>query len=49
MVGGVDSDLPRQILGQVRKNVYDTATGRHMLIPQGAKLVGTYDNRVTYG
>jgi len=49
MVGGVDSDLPGQILGQVRENVYDTATGRYLLIPQGAKLVGTYDNRVTYG
>ena len=49
MVGGVDSDLPGQILGQVRENVYDTATGHYLLIPQGAKLVGTYDNRVTYG
>ena len=49
MVGGVDSDLPGQILGQVRENVYDTATGRYLLIPQGAKLIGTYDNRVTYG
>ncbi len=49
MVGGINSDLPGQILGQVRENVYDTATGRHILIPQGSKLVGTYDNAITTG
>ncbi len=49
MVGGINSDLPGQILAQVRENVYDTATGRHILIPQGAKLVGTYDNAITTG
>lgn len=49
MVSGINSDLPGQIIGQVAENVYDTATGAYLLIPQGAKLVGTYDNAVTYG
>lgn len=49
MLGGVNSDLPGQILGQVSENVYDTKTGRHLLIPQGSRLVGTYDNGVTMG
>jgi type IV secretion system protein VirB10 len=49
MIGGIDSDLPGQIIGQVAENVYDTKTGRYLLIPQGAKLVGTYDNSVTMG
>lgn len=49
MIGGVLSDLPGQILGQVSENVYDSATGRIILIPQGAKLVGAYDNSVTTG
>jgi type IV secretion system protein VirB10 len=49
MIGGVSSDLPGQILGQVSENVYDTATGRFILIPQGAKLAGAYDNSVTTG
>jgi type IV secretion system protein VirB10 len=49
MIGGVDSDLPGQIIAQVSENVFDTATGAHLLIPQGAKLVGSYDNTVTYG
>lgn len=49
MLGGINSDLPGQILGQVSENVYDTKTGRHLLIPQGSRLVGTYDNAVTMG
>ena len=49
MVGGVMSDLPGQIIGQVSENIYDTATGRYILIPQGSKLVGDYDNAVTTG
>jgi type IV secretion system protein TrbI len=49
MIGGINSDLPGQIIAQVRENVYDTATGQHLLIPQGARLVGTYDNQVTRG
>lgn len=49
MIGGLNSDLPGQIIGQVSENVYDSATGKHLLIPQGARLVGTYDNSVTSG
>lgn len=49
MVGGVNSDLPGQIIGQVSQNVYDSATGRYLLIPQGCKLIGSYDNNVTFG
>lgn len=49
MIGGINSDLPGQIIGQVSENVYDSATGKHLLIPQGARLVGTYDNSVTTG
>jgi type IV secretion system protein VirB10 len=49
MIGGVDSDLPGVLLAQVSQNVYDTATGRFILIPQGSKLVGVYDSNVTTG
>jgi type IV secretory pathway VirB10-like protein len=48
MISGINSDLPGQILAQVSENIFDTATGRHLLIPQGAKLVGTYDNEVAF-
>lgn len=49
MIGGINSDLPGTIVGQVRRNVYDSATGRYLLIPAGARLVGTYDSSVTMG
>jgi type IV secretion system protein VirB10 len=49
MVTGVNSDLPGSLIAQVSQNVYDTATGRHLLLPQGAKLYGVYDSRVVYG
>jgi type IV secretion system protein VirB10 len=49
MIGGANSDLPGQLLGQVAENVYDTATGKFIVIPQGSKLVGTYDSGVTTG
>lgn len=49
MIGGINSDLPGTILAQVRENVWDTATGTLLLIPQGARLVGRYDNAITRG
>lgn len=48
MITGVNSDLPGQLMAQVSQNVYDTATGKHLLIPQGSRLVGTYSNDVAY-
>lgn len=49
LVTGLRSDLPGQITGQVTANVYDSPTGCHLLIPQGSKLIGTYDSKVAYG
>jgi type IV secretion system protein TrbI len=45
----LNSDLPGDIKAIVRENVYDTATGRYLLIPQGSRLIGAYDSRVGYG
>lgn len=49
MVTGINSDLPGSIIAQVSQNVYDTATGRFLLVPQGSKIYGAYDSRVVYG
>lgn len=49
MVGGINSDMPGMIVGEVAESVYDTATGRYLLIPQGAELIGQYDNSVFMG
>lgn len=49
LISGINSDLPGQIMAQVAQHVYDTPTGRHLLIPQGSRLVGTYSSDVAYG
>ena len=49
MVGGINSDLPGVMIAQVSQNVYNTANGKYLLIPQGSKLYGVYDSRVVYG
>lgn len=49
MIGGINSDLPGQIIAQVSQNVFDTANGHFLLIPQGARLYGVYDSRIIYG
>ncbi len=46
---GINSDLPGQIEGLLSQNVYDTVTGKYLLLPQGTKVIGMYDSRVTYG
>lgn len=45
----LNSDLPGELKALVMSNVYDTATGMYLLIPQGSRLIGKYDSRVSYG
>jgi len=49
LITGVRSDLPGQITAQVTANVYDSPTGRILLIPQGARLIGEYDSEIAAG
>lgn len=49
LMTGINSDLPGRIIAQVSQHVYDSATGRHVLIPQGARLLGRYDANVSFG
>ncbi|MFK4583730.1 TrbI/VirB10 family protein [Bradyrhizobium ottawaense] len=49
LITGIRSDLPGQITAQVTENVFDTPTGRFLLVPQGARLIGIYDSQVTFG
>jgi len=48
LITGIRSDLPGQITAQVTENVYDSPTGRFLLIPQGTRLVGIYDSQVAF-
>lgn len=49
LITAINSDLPGEIVAQVSQNVFDSATGRHLLIPQGTKLFGQYDSAVAFG
>jgi type IV secretion system protein TrbI len=49
MEQALNSDLPGEVKALVTSNVYDTATGRYILIPQGARLVGEYNSQLGYG
>jgi len=49
LITGIRSDLPGQVTAQVTENVYDSPSGRYLLIPQGSKLTGAYDSQVSFG
>jgi type IV secretory pathway VirB10-like protein len=49
LITGIRSDLPGQITAQVTENIYDSPTGRILLVPQGTRIIGQYDNAVQFG
>lgn len=49
LITGIRSDLPGQITAQVTENIYDSPTGRILLVPQGTRVLGQYDNNVQFG
>ncbi len=49
LVTGIQSDLPGDVVATVTEPVYDTATGQHLLIPQGSRILGRYNSQVSYG
>jgi type IV secretion system protein VirB10 len=49
LITGIRSDLPGQITAQVTENIYDSPTGRILLVPQGTRVIGQSDNNVGFG
>lgn len=49
LITGLRSDLPGQVTAQVTEDVYDSPTGKTLLIPQGSRLVGQYDAQIAFG
>jgi type IV secretory pathway VirB10-like protein len=49
LVTGIKSDLPGDVIATVTEPIYDTANGRYLLIPQGARILGRYNSQVSYG
>mgnify|MGYP003418136708 CR=1 FL=1 len=48
LVTSINSDLPGGIIAHIRENVYDSTTGKHLLLPQGSKIYGIYDSNISY-
>jgi type IV secretion system protein TrbI len=49
LLSGLNSDVPGLVVAQVTEPVFDSATGRAVLVPQGARLLGRYDSRIAFG
>jgi type IV secretion system protein TrbI len=49
LITGIRSDLPGQVTALVTEHVYDSPTGKYLLIPQGSKLIGAYDSQISFG
>lgn len=49
LITGINSDLPGLVIAQVTENIYDTVSGKFLLIPRGARLIGSYDSVVAFG
>lgn len=49
MISGINCALPGPIVGQVSEDVYDSATGQHLLIPAGSKTYGACDSSIGVG
>jgi type IV secretion system protein VirB10 len=49
LITGLNSDLPGLVTAQITENVYDSVTGRSLLIPQGSRLIGSYGSVVAFG
>jgi type IV secretion system protein VirB10 len=49
LITGIRSDLPGEITAQVTENVYDSPTGKYLLVPQSARLIGQYDSQISFG
>ncbi|WP_338053101.1 VirB8/TrbF family protein [Pseudomonas nabeulensis] len=49
LVTGIKSDLPGDVIATVTEPIYDTATGKFLLIPQGSRILGKYNSQVSYG
>jgi len=48
LITGINTDLPGDVLARVTQNVYDSRTGKHLLIPQGSILTASYNSNISY-
>ncbi len=48
MEHGINSDLPGELRAMITQNVFDSATGKYLLIPQGTRVIGMSNSNVSY-
>lgn len=46
LVTEINTDMPGTILGQIRENIFDSVTGKYLLIPKGSKIYGKYVSQI---
>lgn len=49
LMTAINSELPGSVVAQVSRDVYDSASQQHVLIPKGSKLIGGYDDQIATG
>jgi type IV secretion system protein VirB10 len=49
LITGLKSDLSGLVIAQVSAPVFDSVTGNLLLIPQGTRLLGAYENDLGFG
>lgn len=49
LLTGIDTSRSGPVVATVSQNVFDTVSGRHLLVPQGARLIGRHDGESQYG
>jgi type IV secretion system protein VirB10 len=48
LITGINTDLPGDVQARVTQNMYDSQTGKHLLIPQGTILIASYNSSVSF-
>jgi len=49
LLTAVDTSRAGPVIATVTQNVYDSVSGRHLLLPQGTRLIGTSEGESAYG
>lgn len=49
LLTAVDTARPGPVIATVSQNVFDTVTGRHLIVPQGSRLIGRHEGESAHG
>ena len=49
LLTGIDTERAGPVVATVSQNVFDTVSGRHLVLPQGTRLIGRHEGESAYG